>query len=118
MSVTNLLSSGLAIICALVFAAAPLAAQDIETRGKKDRSDGGGKGKIYRDRQAVASAVFDHVAYDARKSVLTLYFDHGGVYKYDGVPAAVHTRLMTTDCIGCFFNREIRGAYPFQRLKQ
>jgi KTSC domain len=63
---------------------------------------------------AVESTTLSVVAYDEAKEVLRLQFCSGATYEYSYVPAAVHAELLKAASKGGFFNRAIRGRFPFR----
>ena len=64
---------------------------------------------------AVESTTLATVAYDARSQLLWLEFRSRAVYCYFGVPPAVHQGLMAAPSKGTYFNRNIRGRFPYHR---
>ena len=67
---------------------------------------------------AVESSTLAAVGYDAGRKLLELEFSSRGVYHYFGVPAAVHQSLLTASSKGTFFNRSIRGRFPYRRVSE
>lgn len=66
---------------------------------------------------AVQSTTLATVAYDHRTEILRLEFRNGAVYSYSGVPALIHRALLTAPSKGAYFNRNIRGRFPYQKLE-
>jgi hypothetical protein len=64
----------------------------------------------------IASSTLATVGYDRAHQVLWLEFRNRAVYRYFGVPARVHQDLMAADSKGSYFNRNIRGRFPYHRL--
>lgn len=64
---------------------------------------------------AVESNTLAAVGYDRGRKLLELQFSSRAVYHYFGVPAAVHQALLSASSKGSFFNRSIRGRYPYRR---
>ena len=62
---------------------------------------------------AVESTTLATVAYDATRELLQLEFRSRAVYQYFGVPAAVHQALLRAPSKGSYFNRFIRGSFPY-----
>jgi hypothetical protein len=62
---------------------------------------------------AVESTTLSMVAYDAARELLQLEFHSRAIYQYFGVPAAVHTALLRAPSKGSYFNRVIRGHFPY-----
>lgn len=65
---------------------------------------------------AVESSTLATVAYDDTGQVLRLEFRSRAVYGYFGVPPNVHRDLMAAASKGSYFNRNIRGRFPYRRL--
>lgn len=65
---------------------------------------------------AVTSTTLATVAYDDAGRVLQLDFRSGAVYRYFGVPAAVHDGLLRTSSKGRYFNEEIRERFRHVRV--
>jgi hypothetical protein len=64
---------------------------------------------------AVESTTLATVGYDATVQLLWLEFRSHAVYCYLDVPAAVYHALLEADSKGAYFNRHIRGCFPYQR---
>ena len=62
---------------------------------------------------AVESTTLARVAYDDTRELLRLEFRSRAIYQYFGVPAAVHTALLRAPSKGSYFNRVIRGRFPY-----
>ena len=62
---------------------------------------------------AVESATLAMVGYDDIRGMLQLEFRSRAIYQYFGVPAAVHTALLHAPSKGSYFNRVIRGRFPY-----
>jgi hypothetical protein len=56
------------------------------------------------------------VGYDLAQELLQLEFCSRTTYHYFGVPAAVHAALLDAPSKGRYFNRTIRGSFPYRRL--
>ena len=61
----------------------------------------------------VESTTLATVAYDNARGLLQLEFRSRAIYQYFGVPAAVHEGLLDAPSKGSYFNRFIRGRYPY-----
>jgi KTSC domain len=68
-------------------------------------------------RQSVESSSLASVGYEEWTRTLEVEFRNGGVYRYLGVPAAVHHALMTADSRGAYLNTRIKPYYPYQRVQ-
>ena len=53
------------------------------------------------------------VGYDEARQLLQVEFCGRAIYRYFGVPAAVHQRLLSAPSKGSYFNQAIRGRFPF-----
>jgi len=62
---------------------------------------------------AVESTTLATVAYDKAHELLQLEFRSGAIYQYFGVAAAVHEELLGAPSKGSYFNRFIRGRFPY-----
>ncbi len=63
---------------------------------------------------AVESITLATVAYDDAGELLQLEFRSRAIYQYFGVPAAVHEALLRAASKGSYFNRAIRGRFPYR----
>ena len=63
---------------------------------------------------AVESTTLATVAYDQARELLQLEFCSKAIYQYAGVPAAVHTALLSAPSKGRYFNQTIRGRFPYR----
>jgi KTSC domain len=68
-------------------------------------------------RVPVDSDALASVGYDASKSVLEIEFTSGGVYRYYGVPAAAHRRLMDAESHGRHFAAHVRDRYRYRKAE-
>jgi len=62
---------------------------------------------------AVESTTLATVAYDDARALLQLEFCSRAIYQYFGVPAVVHAALLRAPSKGSYFNRVIRGRFPY-----
>ena len=53
------------------------------------------------------------LAYDGSRGILHLEFCTRAVYQYYGVPAVVYETLLVASSKGSYFNRVIRGRFPY-----
>jgi hypothetical protein len=65
---------------------------------------------------AVESSTIASVGYDLTRELLQLEFCSRAIYHYFGVPADVHGALLEAPSKGSYFNRAIRGRFPYRRL--
>lgn len=63
----------------------------------------------------VDSTMLAVITYYATDQRLRLEFRTGAAYFYFGVPPAVHQDLLATPSKGTYFNRNIRGRFPYHR---
>jgi hypothetical protein len=56
------------------------------------------------------------VGYSQQERVLEVAFHDGGVYRYDDVPADVHTALMAAPSKGGFLARFVKDRYVYRRV--
>ena len=61
----------------------------------------------------VESTTLRAVAYDDGREVLQLEFCTRAIYHYYGVPAGVYEALLDAPSKGSYFNRIIRGRFPY-----
>ena len=64
----------------------------------------------------VESTTLAAVAYDEARELLQLEFCSRAVYRYFGVPPAVHEELLDAPSKGRYFNQTIRGRYPYRLM--
>jgi hypothetical protein len=64
----------------------------------------------------VESLTLATVAYDVTRSLLQLEFCNRTAYLYFGVPPAVHQGLLDAPSKGRYFNRAIRGRFPYRPM--
>jgi hypothetical protein len=64
----------------------------------------------------VESSTIASVGYDLTQGLLQLEFCSRAIYHYFGVPASVHDALLEASSKGSYFNRAIRGRFPYRRL--
>ena len=70
------------------------------------------------DVTAVESTTLATVAYDKARGLLQLEFRSRAIYQYFGVAAAVHEALLCAPSKGSYFNRFIRGRFPYSLASQ
>ena len=62
------------------------------------------------------SAVIAAYDYDAASETLSIRYHSGRVYHYLGVPEKVFREMRSTMVKGIWFNRHIKGKYPFEEV--
>ena len=60
------------------------------------------------------SAVIAAYAYDTASKTLEIRYHSGKIYHYLGVPEKIFKEMRATMVKGIWFNRHIKGKYPFQ----
>jgi hypothetical protein len=65
------------------------------------------------DETRVESTTLLALAYDDAREILQLEFRSRAIYQYYGVPSAVHEALLAAPSKGSYFNRIIRGRFPY-----
>lgn len=68
-------------------------------------------------RKSVESSNLASVGYDAKKQILEIEFNHGGIYQYFDVPEDEYNKLMNSSSHGKYFVHNIKDDYEFNRLK-
>ncbi|WP_237546983.1 KTSC domain-containing protein [Streptomyces jietaisiensis] len=66
--------------------------------------------------EQVRSSHVRSVGYSQQERVLEVAFHDGGVYRYNDVPADVHTALMAAPSKGGFLARFVKGRYVYRRV--
>jgi hypothetical protein len=64
----------------------------------------------------VDSTMANTIGYDPDQHLLQIEFKNGTQYRYEGVDRETWAELQASDSLGQFFNEEIKGYYPSQRL--
>ena len=62
-------------------------------------------------RQRVESSAIAAVGYSKRRHILEIEFVNGAIYRYLGVPSAVHRDLMSAESKARFYDSNIRRHY-------
>jgi len=69
-------------------------------------------------RTFVESSTLRSAGHDVQSAVLELQFHSGAVYQYGLVPRSVYRDLLGAPSKGGYFNQNIRGRYPYQRVQE
>lgn len=64
------------------------------------------------------SSVIHHFVYDETNRTLRVFFLSGIAYDYMNVPKDMYDKLKTAFSKGKFLNEEIKGKYPFQKVRE
>lgn len=67
---------------------------------------------------AVESTTLATVGYDKARGLLQLEFRSRAIYQYFGVAATVHEALLCGPSKGGYFNRFIRGRFPYSLVSR
>lgn len=62
------------------------------------------------------SSTIHSIAHDPAIGALEVKFKDGNTYRYDGVPAVVHQRMLRSESPGSFLRANIDGVYPHKRM--
>ena len=65
---------------------------------------------------SVNSSTLATVHYDHARQLLRLEFRSHAVYLYFGLPPHLYHGLLAADSKGSYFNQNIRGRFPYQKL--
>jgi KTSC domain len=65
---------------------------------------------------AVESTTLATVAYDGAVGMLQLEFRSRAIYQYFDVPVGVHEELLEAASKGTYFNRVVRGHFPYRLI--
>lgn len=69
-------------------------------------------------RKLVESTTLQSAGHDAPSAVLELQFCNGAIYQYCLVPRRTYRDLLGAGSKGRYFNQNIRGKYPYQRVQE
>ncbi len=64
----------------------------------------------------VESSALASIAYDGTRELLQVEFSSRALYQYFGVPATVHEALLRAPSKGSYFNRAVRGKFPYRLI--
>lgn len=68
------------------------------------------------EKQLVSSSNIEGLGYNIESQILRVWFTTGTVYDYSNVPEIEYEALRTAPSIGAYFNRNIKGAYPYSKI--
>ncbi len=64
----------------------------------------------------VNSSNIQAIGYDDEEEVLAIEFHSGMLYHYSGVSQTTFEELRDASSVGRYFNTNIRGDYPYQKM--
>ena len=67
--------------------------------------------------KAVFSTMVQEVGYDEERQEMTVTFNSGAVYAYQGVPEELAVQLSNAPSVGQMLNSEIKASYPAKRVR-
>ncbi|NMM42708.1 KTSC domain-containing protein [Pseudoalteromonas arctica] len=68
------------------------------------------------EQHPVNSDAFSHIGYSTINKILDLKFESGSVYRYYNIPILVWDEFYYSTSMGKFYNDNIRGQYPVDKL--
>ncbi|WP_075205038.1 KTSC domain-containing protein [Klebsiella variicola] len=68
------------------------------------------------DRQPVVSSNIRSVGYDANDSILEIEFNNVAIYQYFDIPENIYSDLISSDSIGGYLARHIKGYFRYSRV--
>jgi hypothetical protein len=68
------------------------------------------------EKQPVSSSNIEALGYDESTQTLRVWFTIGNIYDYANVPQIEFEQLKFAPSIGAYFNRNIKGAYPYIKV--
>ncbi|WP_282130458.1 KTSC domain-containing protein [Pseudoalteromonas aliena] len=68
------------------------------------------------EQHPVNSSAFSHIGYSTINKILDLKFKSGSVYRYYNIPILLWDELYYSTSMGKFYNENIRGQYPVDKL--
>ncbi len=67
--------------------------------------------------QKVISTNIDSVGYDDARNLMLVRFKTGVLYEYKNVTHDAYTSLLSAQSIGKYFTSNIKGKYPYRKVK-
>ncbi|HXR82728.1 MAG TPA: KTSC domain-containing protein [Hanamia sp.] len=74
------------------------------------------KSKIEIKKQPVSSSTAEALGYDEKTKTLRVWFTTGKIYDYAHVPKTRFKAFLYAPSIGEYFNRSIKGIYPYTQV--
>lgn len=68
-------------------------------------------------RKPVTSTSLKEVGYDQASRILEVQFHNHRVYQYLDVPIGVHAHLLSSDSLGAYLNRHIKGYFQYRLIE-
>lgn len=69
------------------------------------------------ERDHVESSNLKSVGYDISQVILEVEFHHGAIWQYSDVMESTYHEMMSAASIGTYFNANIKGKYPENRVR-
>lgn len=67
------------------------------------------------EKHFVSSSNIEALGYDEDTQTLRVWFTTGTIYDYGNVPKVEFEAILYASSIGAYFNRNIKGAYPYTK---
>lgn len=67
------------------------------------------------ERAPVKSSQVKSIGYHPGTGLLEVEFHNGGVYRYEGVPADVHQKLIEAESVGRALGQHVKGTYRYAK---
>lgn len=64
----------------------------------------------------IKSSNIKSATYNTETSLLTVVFNNGSIYEYEGVPWELFTKFRMADSQGAFLNANIKNKYSFKKF--
>jgi hypothetical protein len=64
----------------------------------------------------IKSTNIKSAVYNTETSLLTIVFNNGSIYEYEGVPWELFTKFRMSDSQGSFLNSNIKPKYKFKKI--
>lgn len=68
------------------------------------------------EKHLVSSSNIEGLGYEENAQTLRVWFTVGNIYDYLNVPQIEFEQLKIASSIGAYFNRNIKGAYPYIKV--
>lgn len=64
----------------------------------------------------IKSSNIKSATYNTETSLLTVVFNNGSIYEYEGVPWELFTKFRMADSQGAFLNANVKNKYSFKKF--